>query len=47
MSFLFLKNKVVLVKGYEAYGVYDLNQGKFHRINFEAGDLLLSEFGNG
>lgn len=42
MSFPFLKNKIVLVKGYEAYGVYDLNQGKFHRINFAAGDLLLS-----
>jgi radical SAM protein with 4Fe4S-binding SPASM domain len=36
----FLKKNIVLVKGYSAYGVYDLNNGEFHRINLEAGEIL-------
>jgi radical SAM protein with 4Fe4S-binding SPASM domain len=40
--FPFLREKIVLVKGYQAYGIYDLNQGLFHRINLEAGELLRS-----
>lgn len=33
---------VVLVKGPSAYGVYDLNNGLFHRLTIAAGDLLCS-----
>lgn len=38
--FPYLREKVVLVPGHEAVGVYDLNCGKFHRLNIEAGELL-------
>lgn len=36
----FIVSNVVLVKGVEAYGVYDLNNGLFYRITLEAGELL-------
>lgn len=40
MLFPYLKTKVILVKGHEAYRLYDLNQGQFHRVNLEVGLLL-------
>lgn len=36
----YLKNNVVLVEGPKAFGVYDLNEGRFHRINKVAGSIL-------
>src|ERR1700731_2321541 len=38
----YLKPKVVIVEGPNAYGAYDLNAGAFRRINKSAGDLLVS-----
>lgn len=43
--FPYLKEKIVLVRGHEAFGVYDLNLGRFHRINVDAGELLQSLHG--
>lgn len=36
----YLKNKVVIVDGHEAAGVYDLNKGSFSRINKSAATIL-------
>jgi radical SAM protein with 4Fe4S-binding SPASM domain len=36
----YLEKKIVLVEGPRAFGIYDLNQGKFYRINKKAGLLL-------
>jgi len=38
----FIVANVIFVKGPSAYGVYDLNNGVFHRLTVEAGDLLRS-----
>lgn len=38
-----LKEKIVVVKGYGASGIYDLNLGLFHRVSHEGGDFLLNE----
>jgi radical SAM protein with 4Fe4S-binding SPASM domain len=39
--YIHLKTGVVLVRGPKAFGIYDLNHGKFYRVNKEAGNLLL------
>ncbi len=38
----FIIPNIVFVKGLAAYGVYDLNNGAFHRLTIEAGNLLCS-----
>ena len=35
-----LKKNVVIVKGYGASGIYDLNNGVFERVSHDAGDFL-------
>lgn len=35
-----IKKKIVIVPGYGASGVYDLNVGAFHRLSHEAGEFL-------
>lgn len=35
-----LKKNILLVEGYNAYGIYDLNRGKFFRVNKPAGKFL-------
>ena len=36
----YLKTKIVVVEGPAAYGIYDLNAGRFQRVNTTAGALL-------
>lgn len=36
----YLKENVVIVEGMKSDGIYDLNQGKFHRVNKQASNLL-------
>lgn len=36
-----LMKNILLVEGYKAYGIYDLNKGKFFRVSKDAGEFLV------
>lgn len=38
--YLFLNRGIVIQKGTDASGIYDLNKGKFYRVNLDAGEIL-------